>query len=98
MAGKNKKNNKMGLLLLVAAGAAVLVTELRKPQEEREWHGTVGGVLPYDLRKPTAAKLRDRYWNVDNPHLLVPQAFGIGWTINFGRVYRLATESARSVD
>ena len=91
-------NNKLGLGLVALAGAAVLITELRKPPEEREWHGTVGGVLPYDLRKPTVAKLRDRFWDVENPHLLVPQAFGIGWTINFGRAYRLATETAKSVD
>jgi hypothetical protein len=30
-------------------GAAV-VQQLRLPRSERTWHGTVAGVVPYDLR------------------------------------------------
>lgn len=48
------------------------------PQAEQ---GRVGGV-PYDLRRPTLAKTRARYWNPDDPRLLTPKVFGVGWTVN----------------
>jgi hypothetical protein len=62
--------------------SAAIRDQLRRPLEERTWHGTVFGI-PYDLRFPTFDRLRDAFWNKNTPQLLVPQAFGIGWTINF---------------
>jgi hypothetical protein len=82
--------NKVALAVVAGLTVAAVVTELRKPPEEREWHGKIADFVPYDLRPPTAAKLRERIWDVDNPNLIVPHAFGIGWTINFGRLYTLA--------
>jgi uncharacterized membrane protein len=90
MAAKNKAANRVAMAIMTGLTAAVVVTELRKPPEEREWHGKLGGFLPYDLRPPTFAKVRDRVWDTDNPNLIVPHAFGIGWTVNFGRLYKLA--------
>ncbi len=51
---------------LIALGAAV-VRELRAPAAERTWHGRVAGDVPYDLRPPTLARLRDAFWNPDGP-------------------------------
>ncbi len=90
MAGKNKVANRFALAVLAGLTAAAVATELRKPPAEREWHGKIGGFLSYDLRPPTFAKVRDRMWDLDNPNLIVPHAFGIGWTVNFGRLYKLA--------
>ncbi len=44
--------------------------------------GHVGGV-PYDLRRPTLAKNKARYWNPDDPHFFTPKVFGAGWDVNF---------------
>ncbi len=77
------------------AVSAVLVTawaigsELRKPRDEREWHGRVGGVIPYDLRLPTAQRYRERLWAPENPRVIVPRVFGVGWTVNLGRLAKL---------
>lgn len=71
---------------LIALGAA-LVQELRAPAAERTWHGVVAGVVPYDLRPPTLDRLRATFWNPDGP-LVVEQAFGVGWTVNVGRLAR----------
>jgi hypothetical protein len=83
---------------LAAAGAvlvgAVVVTELRKPAAERTWQGRLAGV-PYDLRPPTLHRLRARLWDPDNPALLVPHAFGIGWTINVARLVQLVSPGRR---
>jgi hypothetical protein len=69
-------------LLGVAALAGAVVTELRTPPDERTWHGTLFGVVPYDLRPPTSARLRAALWDPDNPRVLVPTACGVGWTVN----------------
>ena len=83
-------NKKLALAVMAGLTAAAVATELRKPPEEREWHGKIADFVPYDLRPPTLAKVRDRIWDTGNPNLIVPQAFGIGWTINLGRLYKLA--------
>ncbi len=40
--------------------------------------------VPYELRMPTTARVRSRWWDTSNPKVLVPKVFGVGWTINFG--------------
>ena len=67
-----------GLLLLVAS----IVRELRLPKQERTWHGVVFGKVPYDLRPPTFDRLKAVIWNPQNAHVVVPTAFGVGWTLN----------------
>ncbi len=47
--------------------------------------GTLLGV-PYDWRRPTVARAKSRLWNPDEPRLLVPRVFGLGWDINFARL------------
>lgn len=72
---------------LIFAGMA-LAQELRKPAERRRWHGTVAGYVPYDFRLPSGSRYAARVWAPDGP-LLQPQAFGVGWTLNVGRLLRL---------
>jgi hypothetical protein len=83
-----------GLYRLAMAGlvGAAVVRELRLPADQRTWHGLVGGVVPYDLRMPTAARLKEQVWAPENPQLIVPRAFGVGWSINVARVVALARE------
>ena len=49
--------------------------------------GTILG-LPYDLRRPTLARVRQRCWNPGDRRLLTPHVFGAGWTINLYEVLR----------
>lgn len=81
-----RSNGKAWLLLAGAAVVAALADQLRRPAAERTWHGRVAGV-PYDFRRPTLARLRATFWNPDNPSLLAPHVFGVGWSVN---LYRLA--------
>ncbi len=66
------------LSLLIAA----LVEQLRRPSEGRNWHGQIAGI-PYDFRFPTVERLRATFWNKNTSQILVPQVFGMGWSINF---------------
>lgn len=79
--------------LVVAAGAALfvaaIVTELQKPRSEREWHGRVAGLVPYDFRSPTLGRVRERWWSPDDERLFTEHAFGVGWSVNLARVARL---------
>lgn len=68
--------------LLVVLVALAIGEQLRLPPEERTWHGRIAGRIPYDFRPPTAERIRATFWNKDTSQILVPQAFGIGWTIN----------------
>lgn len=69
-----------GLLVFLVVGA--FRDQLRLPPEERTWHGRIAGRIPYDFRPPTLERLRAAFWNKNTSDILVPQAFGIGWTIN----------------
>jgi hypothetical protein len=68
--------------------AAAVVQELRKPAGKRAWHGTVGGMVPYDFRPPSPEKVRQAWWDPEGP-LVTPMAFGVGWAINFARLLQL---------
>ena len=46
--------------------------------------GTFLGV-PYDWRIPTVARFKQRWWNPDEPRLIVPRVFGWGFDINLAR-------------
>ena len=88
---KRRAAAAIGIPLLVL----ILVTELRKPAEERTWNGRVLGFVPYDFRRPTLQRVRDAFWAPEDPHLLRPRAFGVGWSPNLGRLVRL-TQSRRT--
>lgn len=74
-----------GLVLLVGA----IREEMNKPEAERTGHGAVGGVVPYDFRPPTMARLKAALWNPDDERLIMPHPWGVGWTINMGRLLRV---------
>lgn len=75
-------------LLTVAALGAALIRELRKPADERTWRGHLTGVIPYDFRPPTPKRVRQTFWNPNGP-FVTGQVFGVGWTVNVGRIARL---------
>jgi len=61
-----------------------------EPQGPPASQGHIAGV-PYDLRRPTAAKAKARMWNPGDPHLFTPKVFGAGWDINFYWLFHLAS-------
>lgn len=69
------------------AGAAV-IQELRKPPAERTWHGRLWERVPYEFRLPTMDRLREAYWAPEDPHVFTDTAFGVGWSVNVGRLLR----------
>lgn len=75
-------------LLLAIIAVVAIVQELRKPADERTWHGKVGSVVPYDFRMPTVERTRATYWNPDAP-FIGGKVFGVGWAPNFGAVVGL---------
>ncbi|MCW2857022.1 MAG: hypothetical protein JWR52_2637 [Marmoricola sp.] len=48
--------------------------------------GTFLGV-PYDWRRPTKTRYKDRMWNPDESRVMTPRAFGWGYDINFYRIF-----------
>ena len=52
----------------------------------RQRTGTFLGI-PYDWRRPTWARIRNRMWNPNDRRLWTPRAFGWGYDLN---VYELA--------
>ena len=96
----NERDRRHGgfqrLFRLVTFGlvVAAVVKELRTPSEERTWHGVVAGFVPYDFRRPTVARFRERVWAPDNEHLISPHVVGVGWTVNVGRVVALVRQKA----
>lgn len=86
-----KKNRVSSIVRFATWGvtAAAIVQELRKPGSERTWHGRVAGFVPYDFRFPTIGRMRASWWSPDDDRILTEQVFGVGWSVNFGRVARL---------
>ncbi len=91
-----KERSRVGNILRVAAAGAAamaILQEMRKPPPDREWNGKVG-FIPYDFRLPTPSRFRERVWNPSDDRILMPQVFGVGWTINLGRIFRLLRSSS----
>ena len=42
--------------------------------------------VPYDWRRPTVERYKERLWNPDEPRLIVPRAWGWGYDINVARL------------
>jgi hypothetical protein len=87
--GRSSKNKWIGRTIFVALLGAAVVTELRKPQEERAWHGKLAGFVPYELRPPTLQRVRETYWAPADEHVLKPAVWGVGWALNVGRVVKM---------
>ncbi len=74
-------------LVFAVIGIITIVQELRKPPDQRTWHGKVADFVPYDFRMPTLERVKSTYWNPDGP-ILQGKAFGAGWALNFGVLTR----------
>lgn len=74
------------------AFATAIYQELRKPPEARTWNGKVAGVVPYDFRLPTLGRLRQAYWNPDDPRTFSENVFGVGWAVNLPVAARKVSE------
>ena len=72
----------------MAALAGAVYTELRKPPEQRTWHGKLLGVVPYDFRLPSLEELRRAYWNPHSPKILSDRPLGVGWGVNIPTLLR----------
>lgn len=79
----------VGMALVTAA----IVQELKKPEEERTWHGRVGGFVPYDFRMPTMERIRESYWNPEDPRVFTDRVIGVGWAVNIPTVARKIREN-----
>jgi hypothetical protein len=44
--------------------------------------------IPYDWRRPTRARVRQRWWNPGDPRLFTPKSWGWGYDINLARLLR----------
>jgi uncharacterized membrane protein len=44
--------------------------------------------IPYDWRRPTAARVRDRWWNPTDRRVLTPKSWGWGYSFNFAEIAR----------
>ncbi len=44
--------------------------------------------IPYDLRLSTIRNFKQRWWNSDDPRIIVPKAFGLGYDINLYQLKR----------
>ena len=89
------KLQKVMMLIGIAVAIAAVIQEIRKPKGARDWHGRVGGLVPYEFRPPTVDRVKETYWEPDDDRVLTPTAFGVGWGVNLARVAKLAA-SARS--
>ncbi|HKW77902.1 MAG TPA: hypothetical protein VJQ09_02315 [Candidatus Limnocylindria bacterium] len=72
--------------------AAAIYQELRKPPEERTWHGKVAGTIPYDFRVPTIDRFREAYWDPDTDRIFSEKVIGVGWAVNIPVAARKLSE------
>ena len=61
-------------------------TRRARPTRPAPGTGTFFGI-PYDWRRPTWERVRSRWWNPRDRHLLTPKTFGWGYDLN---LYELA--------
>jgi hypothetical protein len=80
------------LIWLAFFGA--LYQELKKPAEERTWHGKVAGVVPYDFRIPDLQRLKEAYWAPESDVLFTEKVLGVGWSVNLPVAMRRLSEIA----
>lgn len=90
MAQQKKRSPLQTLITLatIALAVAAVVKELRTPAEERTWNGKVASVVPYDFRMPTVHRVKERMWNPEADSYVGPRVFGVGWTVNAGKVFQ----------
>ena len=80
-----RRVRRLGRFVVVGLLVGAVIQELAKPAAERTWRGQVLGVVPYDLTPPTWERIRQAYWNPDDPRLFTDRVLGVGWAINLYR-------------
>lgn len=90
MGDEKKRPGLRGIwrLALAVIGVIAIIQELRKPPDERAWHGKVASFVPYDFRMPTVERVRSTYWNPEGP-LISGKVLGVGWAPNLGASTRM---------
>ena len=83
---------KMFQALAWAALVAAIYQELKKPPEERTWHGKVAGAIPYDFRAPTIDRIRAAYWDPESDRIFSDKVIGVGWAVNVPTAARKLNE------
>ena len=73
-------------LLWVALVGAAIADGVRRNRR----HGELFGFVPYDFRMPTVERARAQTWSPGSSRVLAATSFGVGWSLNLGRVARLA--------
>jgi len=71
---------------------AAIYQELKKPAEQRTWHGKVAGAVPYDFRVPTIDRFREAYWAPDSDRVFSDKVIGVGWAVNIPVAARRLSE------
>ena len=72
------------------AWIVVLAAAVVDAARNRRRHGEVFGFVPYDFRMPDLERVRRQAWDPRSPRVLTPTTFGVGWSVNLGRLARLA--------
>ncbi|MCX2726865.1 DUF5808 domain-containing protein [Thermomicrobium sp. 4228-Ro] len=80
-----RRLGRLARWIALALIGAALYEQLRRPAHERTWAGRIGPV-PYDFRLPTLDRVRERLWNPNDPSLLTPTVWGIGWSVNLATI------------
>ena len=95
-----RRPDLQGILRLISLALAVtaVVKELRTPADQREGNGKVIGFVPYEFRMPTVERFKERVWDPEAEHLIGPKVFGVGWTVNMGKVFGLLRSRLSSDD
>ena len=44
--------------------------------------------IPYDWRRPTLARIKQRWWNPGDPRFFTPKSYGWGYDFNLARPFR----------
>ena len=70
----------IGNILKAAAAAAFVATAVHAYREGKTQGNYYG--IPFDFRAPTVDRARERLWNPDDPRVITPPVFGVGWSIN----------------
>ncbi len=93
---KAKRTDPRDVWRVLAAVLALLavIQELRKPRDQRTWHGKVLSFVPYDFRMPTAERFQTTYWNPGGP-IISGKVFGVGWAPNFGAIVSMVRDRTR---
>lgn len=89
-----EKIKRLLFWVTVVVSIAAVFQELKRPPRERTWHGRVFGV-PYDFRLPSVGRMKDAWWDPDDPRLFPPRDFGVGWAINIPRLLQLLRGQGR---